>query len=250
MQLSEVYPALAPGYLLDAADAEALAVLYRRHEVGGLEQAVAVARVQPGEAAAEELDPQRPLLQVEAVEVGDLVLAAGGRLQGRGLGRHRVVVEVEAGHGIVALGARGLLLQRDHAARAVELDHAVGTGVLHVVAKDARALPDGGGTPQHGREALAVEQVVAQDEAPGAALQEVGAQHEGLSQPVGPLLHFVRELHAQLLARAQQVAEHGQVPRRGDDQHLADAGQHQRGQGVINHRLVVDGHDLLGDGLA
>ena len=37
VQPVEVYPALAPGYLLDAADAEALAVLYRRHEVGGLE---------------------------------------------------------------------------------------------------------------------------------------------------------------------------------------------------------------------
>ena len=39
----------------------------------------------------------------------------------------------------------------------------------------------------------------------------------------------------------------------GDDQYVLDPGQHQRGEWVVDHRLVVDGHQLLahreGDGV-
>ena len=34
---------------------------------------------------------------------------------------------------------------------------------------------------------------------------------------------------------------------RGDDQHVPDPRQHQRGQRVVDHRLVVDRHQLLAD---
>ncbi len=37
------------------------------------------------------------------------------------------------------------------------------------------------------------------------------------------------------------------VLRRRDDQHLADARQHQRGERVVDHRLVVDRQQLLAD---
>ena len=248
VELVEVYPTLAPGYLFDAGDTEALAVLDGGYEVGGFEQAVAVAGVEPGEAAAEEFDTQGTFLQVEAVEVGDFVLAAGRRLERSGFLRHGMVVEVESGDGVVALGLLGLLFEGEDAAVGAELDDTVGAGVFDVVAEDTGALLLRGGAAQHAAEALAVEQVIAQDEAAGSSFEEVGAQDEGLRQAVGFLLHDVGELHAQLFARAQQFAEHGQVAGGGDDEHLADAGQHQGGQGVVNHGLVVDGHDLLGDG--
>ena len=39
----------------------------------------------------------------------------------------------------------------------------------------------------------------------------------------------------------------------GDDQDVLDPGEHERRQGVVDHRLVVDGHQLLrgaqGDGI-
>ena len=48
-------------------------------------------------------------------------------------------------------------------------------------------------------------------------------------------------------AVAEQLLEARGVLRGGDDQDVADAGQHQRGQRVIDHRLVVDRQQLLGD---
>ena len=44
---------------------------------------------------------------------------------------------------------------------------------------------------------------------------------------------------------AQQV-EVGQVGRRGDDQDVPDARQHEGGQRVVDHGLVVDRQQLLG----
>ena len=52
---------------------------------------------------------------------------------------------------------------------------------------------------------------------------------------------------AELRAVAEQPLELLGVVRRGDDQDVADAGQHQRRQRVVDHRLVVDRHQLLAD---
>ena len=53
-----------------------LPVLDGAHELAGLEQAVACAGVEPGEAAAEPLDGKLAALEISAVDVGDLQLAA------------------------------------------------------------------------------------------------------------------------------------------------------------------------------
>ena len=65
--------------------------------------------------------------------------------------------------------------------------------------------------------------------------------------PFGLRLLLVAEAHARAAAVAEQLLEARQVARRGDDQDLADARQHQRRQRVIDRRLVVDGQELLAD---
>ena len=66
-------------------------------------------------------------------------------------------------------------------------------------------------------------------------------------QPAGVRLQ--RVLQAQAVARA--VAEEPPVERQvvggGDEHDLADAGEHQRRERVVDHRLVVDRQQLLGD---
>ena len=59
----------------------------------------------------------------------------------------------------------------------------------------------------------------------------------------------VGELEAELVAVAQQPPEHRQVGGGGDDQDLADPGEHQHRDRVVDHRLVVDRQELLGDHL-
>src|ERR1019366_525390 len=46
---------------------------------------------------------------------------------------------------------------------------------------------------------------------------------------------------------SEEVLELGEVARSGDDQDLADAGKHQRRKRVVDHRLVVNRHELLAD---
>src|SRR5580658_5236626 len=71
-----VDPALPPCNLLDAGDLQPLAVFDHVDKLGGLKQGVVRPRVQPRRAAPEDLGMQDSGLEVEAVQVRDLELAA------------------------------------------------------------------------------------------------------------------------------------------------------------------------------
>lgn len=247
-QLGGRDPAVLPGDLLGDRDRQVLGVLDGADELRGLVQALHGAGVQPGVAAAQRHDRQRPLLQVHLVERGDLQLPAGGRLNLVGLGGDIARVEVQAGDGVGALGLGGLLLDGDGTALPVELHDAEALGVVHVVAEDRGAARLGvlDGARQVARQAVAVEDVVAEHQRARLAVDEVLADGEGLGQAVGARLLGVGEVHAVARAVPEQALEVGQVGRRGDDQDVPDARQHEGGQRVIDHGLVVDRQQLLG----
>lgn len=139
LQLGGRDPAVLPGDLLGHGHGQVLGVLHGADELRGLVQALHGAGVQPRVAAAEGDDGQRPLPQVHPVEVGDLQLAAGRRLDLVGLGGDVARVEVQAGDGVGALGLGGLLLDGDGPPLAVELHDAEALGIVHVVAEDRGA---------------------------------------------------------------------------------------------------------------
>lgn len=182
------------------------------------------------------------------VERGDLQLAAGGGLDPMRLGGHVARVEVQAGDGVGALGALGLLLDGDGPPLAVELHDAEALGVVHVVAEDRRAarLCVLDGARQVARQAVAVEDVVAKHEGARLAGDELLADGERLRQAVRAGLLGVGQVHAVARAVPEQALEVGQVGRRGDDQDVPDARQHEGGQRVVDHGLVVDRQQLLG----
>lgn len=241
-------PAVLPGDLLGHGHGQVLRVLHGADELSGLVEALHGAGVEPRVAAAEGHDGQRPLLQVHLVERGDLQLAARGRLHPMGLGGHVARVEVQAGYGVGALWALGLLLDGDGPPLAVELHDAEALGVVHVVAED-RGPPRLGvldGARQVAGQAVAVEDVVAEHERARLAINEVLADGEGLRQAVRARLLGVGQAHAVARAVPEQALEVGQVGRRGDDQDVPDARQHEGGQRVVDHGLVVDRKQLLG----
>lgn len=223
-------------------------MLHGADELRRLVQALHGAGVQPRVASAQRHHGQRPLLQVHPVEVGDLQLPAGRRLDLVGLGGHVARVEVQAGDGVGALGALGLLLDGDGTALPVELHDAEALGVVHVVAEDRGAARLGvlDGARQVARQAVAVEDVVAEHQRARLAGDEVLADGEGLGQAVGARLLGVGQVHAVARAVPEQALEVGQVGRRGDDQDVPDARQHEGGQRVVDHGLVVDRQQLLG----
>ena len=223
--------------MLDGAD-ELRRLVERLHGAG----------VQPRVAAAEGHHGERPLLQIHLVERGDLQLAAGRGPHLVRLGGHVARVEVQAGDGVGALGALGLLLDGDGPPLAVELHDAESLGVVHVVAEDRGAARLGvlDGARQVARQAVAVEDVVAEHEGARLTVNELLADGEGLRQAVGARLLGVGEVHAVARAVPEQALEVGEVGRRGDDQDVPDARQHEGGQRVVDHGLVVDRQQLLG----
>ena len=248
LQLGGRDPAVLPGDLLGHGHGQVLGVLHGADELRRLVQALHGAGVQPRVAAAQGHDGQRPLLQVHLVERGDLELAAGRRLHPMRLGGHVARVEVQAGDGVGALGALGLLLDGDGPPLAVELHDAEALGVVHMVAEDRGAARLGvlDGARQVAGQAVAVEDVVAQHQGARLSADEVLADGEGLRQAVRRGLLRVGEVHAVARAVPEQALEVGQVGRGGDDQDVPDARQHEGGQRVVDHGLVVDRQQLLG----
>ena len=240
-------PAVLPGDLLGDGHGQVLGVLHGADELRGLVQALHGAGVQPRVAAAEGHHGQRPLLQVHLVERGDLELASGRGLDLVGLGCHVARVEVQAGDGVGALGLGGLLLDGDGPALPVELHDAEALGVVHVVAEDRGAARLGvlDGARQVARQAVAVEDVVAQHERAGLAGDELLADGERLRQAVRARLLGVGQVHAVARAVPEQALEVGQVGRGGDDQDIPDARQHEGAKRVVDHGLVVDRQQLL-----
>ena len=198
LQLGGRDPAVLPGDLLGHGHGQVLGVLHGADELRGLVQALHGAGVEPRVAAAEGDHGQRPLLQVHLVERGDLQLPAGGRLNLVGLGGDVARVEVQAGDGVGALGALGLLLDGDGPPLAVELHDAEALGVVHVVAEDRRPPRLGvlDGARQVARQAVAVEDVVAQHQRARLAGDELLADREGLGQAVRRGLLGVGKVHA------------------------------------------------------
>ena len=248
LQLGGRDPAVLPGDLLGDGHGQVLGVLDGADELRGLVQALHGAGVQPRVAAAEGDHGQRPLLQVHLVKRGDLQLAARGGLHLMRLGGHVARVEVESGDGVGALGALGLLLDGDGPPLPVELHDAEALGVVDVVAEDrgAARLCVLHGARKVARQAVAVEDVVAEHQGARLAGDELLADGERLREAVRARLLGVGEPHAVARAVPEQALEVGQVRRRGDDQDVPDARQHECAERVVDHGLVVDRQQLLG----
>ncbi len=206
------------------------------------------AGIEPGVATAHDLHVELLAFQVDAVHISDFQLTPRRGLEIAGDVEHLVVVEIEAGDGIVRLGGRRLFFETDGLARWVEFDHPVTLGIVHVVGEDRGAARLLSCRRQVVGKFVAVEDVVAENQGAVAAADEVTADDEGLSQPVRTRLDGVLQVQAPLAAIAEQLLEARRVLRRRDDQHIAYPCQHQRGQRVIDHRLVVDRQQLFGHG--
>lgn len=94
--------------------------------VRGVVEVVERAGVQPRGAPGEGLYVQGAVLQVGAVDVGELKLSARGELERLGDLHGVAVVEVQPGHREVGLRLGSLLLEGDRRAVLVGLHHAIG----------------------------------------------------------------------------------------------------------------------------
>ena len=98
------------------------------------------------------------------------------------------------------------------AAVPVEGDHAVALRVGDLIAEDRRSLSPGHGALQPVREALAVEEVVAERQGTGVAPDERLADQKGLGQPVGARLLGVVQCDSPSASVAEQPVESRRCP--------------------------------------
>ena len=248
LQLRRVDPATPVRDLLRTRHLQSLALLQRRDELPRFHQAVVCAGVEPGVAAAHDLHVELSLLQVRRVHVRDLQLPARAR---RDAGRDvadLLVIEVQARDGVAALGHLGLFLDAERAAVVIEVHHAVALRIVHVVGEDAGTFGAGRRTVEQVLQVVAVEDIVAQHQRARGAADKLAAEDERLRQAVRARLHAVTQVQAPAAAVTEQRLETRRVLRRADDEDVADAGEHQRAQRVVDHRLVIHRQQLLADG--
>ena len=142
----------------------------------------------------------------------------------------------------------GLLLDAQYLAVCVELHDAEALGVRHIVAEHGAAalvLGVGDSILQNLGEAVAVEDVVAQDHGAAVVADELFAQNKGLCQTIGRGLDLILQMDAVLAAIAQQRLKARRISGGGDDQDILNARQHEGGQRIVDHGLIVDRQQLL-----
>ena len=245
MDLAAGDVAHAVGDLFEAGDLESSAGLDGLDEGCGLQQGFVGAGVEPGIAAAHGLDVELVAREVGLVDVRDLELTTCRRLYRLGDVDDILVVEIEARHGEIRLRLGWLLLKAHGLALLVELDDAVALGVADIVGKDRRTIRLRGRALHHDSEVGAVEDVIPQDERAALAREELLANQECLRESLRLRLHGIRDGDAPLRAIAEQPLEVRIVRRRRDHKDVPDAREHQCRQRIVDHRLVIDRHELL-----
>src|SRR5690242_19196049 len=139
-QLLGVDESAQEGDLLHAGDLQPLPALHDAHELGRLEQGFMGARVEPGKAPAQPLDPELAGLEITAVDISDLQFAARRRPDLGSDIDHMAIKKIKARRGPVRLRLLRLLLDGDGHTRGAEFDYTIAFRVIDPVGEDSGAL--------------------------------------------------------------------------------------------------------------
>src|SRR5262245_19531663 len=101
---------------------------------------------------------------------------------------------------------------------------------------------------EQGSEPSPVEKIVAQNQARRPPAKKIGGDEKGPRNSIGLGLLRIAEPDAPLASVPQESAKLRQITRRGDQENISDPSDHENRQWIVNHRLVIDGEELLRDG--
>ena len=202
----------------------------------------------PGKAPSHQFHCQGIVLQIGSVYVGYLQLSARRRFELSGDFHHIIVVKVQTRHGIVRLWFGRFFFDADGTPRFVEGDHAITLRVRNMIAEDGCAFWARGGTLQHRCQPMSKKQIVAQNQGHAIIANEIAANDKGLRQTLGPRLGGISQIDAKAGPIAHEAMELFLVLWSGDDKNISYSRQHQRRQRIIDHRLVINRHELFTHG--
>ena len=98
-------------------------------------------------------------------------------------------------------------------------------------------------------QAVAVKNIVAEDQCRRVCANKIATDMIGLSQTLRLGLHGIMQRKPHRGPISQQRLKCRLILRRRDDHDLADAGHDQNRKRIIDHWLVIYRHELLRDGL-
>ena len=205
------------------------------------------ASIEPRKPAPHNLDRHRAFIKIKPVQIGNLQLAAPRGRKVAGTINHRLIVEIQARYRVVRFGQLGLFLDRHRLAVRIKFHHAERLGIIDPVSKHARPATARIGIAQQCGQAVAVEDIIAEDQRAWPPAHKIRADVKRLCQPFRLRLHFIGQRHPEIRPIAQHPLKLRGIFGRGDNQNLADPRQHQRAQRIIDHRLVKNRHQLLGN---
>ena len=160
-----------------------------------------------------------------------------------------LIIKIQARHRVIGLGLQRFFFDADGALLFIKRHHAIALGVGHMVGKHSCALLGLVGTVQLFDQVVTIKNIVAQHQSAGLVVDKIFADGEGLRQAVRAGLHRILNVHAPLRTVTQQLSETWRVVGRGNHQHVTNTTEHECGQRVIHHGLVVHRHELFADGL-
>ena len=196
LQLLRRDETLAIGNLFRASYVEALAAFDGVNENPGLQQGIVRARIQPGHAAAHDLNIQFSGFQVTPVQIRNLQLSASGWLQRRGDAHNVFVVEIQPGNCIPRLRNPRLLFQTYRTSLAVELHDSVALRIFNRISKYRGALFEFRSRLKLAGKPLPVKDVISQNQCARLVADKLPADEEGLSQTVGAGLDGIADVDA------------------------------------------------------
>ncbi len=183
--------------------------------------------------------------EVVVEHVGNLEFATAGWLE---MFDHFECIraqEVDADGDRIALGHFRLLLEAHQLAGGVELGNTKALGVGDPAeqrpgARSAR-LERGGDVGQR----LALQDVVAEHDAEAVVTHEIARQANGMGDAQRATLVAIREVQVEVPSVRQQFDDVAHAPATQDDHHLVDAHAAQGLEREVDHRPVVDRHQVL-----
>ena len=127
----------------------------------------------------------------------------------------------------------------------VHFQNAVTAGIVDPVAEHGRTARSTCGALHHVAEARAIVNIVAEDQRTRLAADEFLADEKCFGDAVRRGLHSIADADAPLAAVTEKrfEARHFRLGR--NDQNIANPRQHQRGQRIVDHRLIEDRQQLL-----
>src|SRR5688500_5144508 len=192
--------ALAKSDLFRTSYLETLAVLNRFNEITGLYQAFVSTRVQPCITAAHDFNVELAAFQIGAIDIGNFQLSASRRLQVADDIDDLIVVKIEAGNRIIALGVRGLFFQRRNPIMSIKSYYAVTLGILYVICKYCRPVLPFHGALQLQVQIVAVEYVISQHQRAWTTSDEIFPYGKSMSQPIRAVLHGILQIEPPIIS--------------------------------------------------